>query len=302
VEIASLRLVPGEDVSCLNLYAPTKPRLLGVPAGTLRPEGFSFSASEAATGNPWELLESDLGPGVIPAIGDANSVLWILHLGLGKELVLTDDAGAPMRLRFVALMAGSPFQGEILIADKHMAARFPSRSGRSFFLIAAPPARADELTRALESALAPQGFDVVSVAERIASYHAVENTYLSTFQVLGGLGLLLGTVGLAVVMVRSVIERRGELATMAAVGFTRARLARLILAENGFLLGVGLLAGCGAALAAVAPRLAGAGGSAPWLSLSLTLLAVLATGMLAGVVAVRGALAGPLLPLLKSER
>jgi len=302
VEIASLRLVPGEDVSCLNLYAPTRPRLLGVAAGSLRPEAFGFADLEHPSGNPWDALEADLGPGVIPAIGDLNSVLWILHLGLGRELLLTDELGAPMRLRFVGLLADSPFQGEILIAEKHLMARFPSRSGKSFFLIAAPAGRSADLTQTLESALAPQGFDVVSIAERIASYHAVENTYLSTFQVLGGLGLLLGTVGLAVVMVRNVMERRAELATMAAVGFTRARLARLILAENGFLLGVGLLAGSGAALAAVAPRLLEVGGGAPWLSLVATLAVVLATGMIAGLVAVRGALSGQLLPLLKSER
>jgi len=33
----------------------------------------------------------------------------------------------------------------------------------------------------------------------------VENTYLATFQALGGLGLLLGALGLAVVLLRSVL-------------------------------------------------------------------------------------------------
>ncbi len=66
------------------------------------------------------------------------------------------------------------------------------------------------------------------------------NTYLATFQTLGGLGLLLGTVGLAAILLRNVLERRGELATLRALGFQRASLAWLVLAENTLLLLVGL--------------------------------------------------------------
>ena len=63
------------------------------------------------------------------------------------------------------------------------------------------------------------GGDATSTAERLARFHRVENTYLSTFQTLGGLGLLLGTVGLATVLLRNVLERRRELALLAAVGY-----------------------------------------------------------------------------------
>ena len=34
----------------------------------------------------------------------------------------------------------------------------------------------------------------------------MQNTYLSTFQSLGGLGLLLGTIGLAALQLRNVLE------------------------------------------------------------------------------------------------
>ncbi len=63
------------------------------------------------------------------------------------------------------------------------------------------------------------GFDVVPTAERLANFHRVENTYLSTFQMLGGLGLLLGTLGMAAVLLRNVLERRRELALLRAVGY-----------------------------------------------------------------------------------
>ena len=82
----------------------------------------------------------------------------------------------------------------------------------------------------------------------------MQNTYLATFQSLGGLGLLLGTIGLAVVQWRNVLERRGELALLRAAGFPARMLAILVALENVLLLllglGVGLLAALGGRLAA----------------------------------------------------
>ena len=168
------------------------------------------------------------------------------------------------------------------------------------FLIDAPWEEASEISRILESALGPFGFDSTTTRERLMSYKAVEHTYLSTFQALGGLGLLLGTVGLGIVLVRNVIERRGELATLRAFGFRRATLVWLVLAENAFLLAIGMLIGTLSALAAVAPRLTTV--HVPWGSLLSTLGVVLVVGMLSGAVAVHGALRVPLLSVLKAER
>ena len=108
-----------------------------------------------------------------------------------------------------------------------------------------------ELIAALEQGLDAYGFDAEPTRERLDRYQAVQNTYLATFQTLGGLGLLLGTLGLAAILLRNVLERRGELATMRALGFPRASLARLVLAENTLLLVIGLAIGAGAALLAV---------------------------------------------------
>ena len=67
----------------------------------------------------------------------------------------------------------------------------------------------------------------------------MENTYLSTFQTLGGLGLLLGTVGLATVLLRNVLERRRELALLGAVGYRRRHFLLMVMAENALLLAAG---------------------------------------------------------------
>src|SRR5438034_8351483 len=109
--------------------------------------------------------------------------------------------------------------------------------------------------------------------------------YLSTFQALGGMGLLLGTLGLAVVLLRSVWERRGELALLRALGYRRATLAWLVLAENSFLLLVGLAVGTAAALLSILPQLVSGAGSVPWAHLVLLFAGVLVVALGAGAMA-----------------
>ncbi|MFL6202786.1 MAG: FtsX-like permease family protein [Thermoanaerobaculia bacterium] len=286
ISILSLYTLSGDDVSCLNLFRPTRPRLLGVPPG--------FAGLDS--------LQKDLGPDVIPAVADANSATWILKLGIGDELRMEDESGRPVRLRLAGLLERSLFQSEMLVSEAALLRHFPSRARKSFFLIDAPEARRAEVAQALEEGLSRYGFDVSTTAERLASYHAVEDTYLSTFQALGGFGLLLGTLGLGVALLRSLIERRGELATLRAFGFRRSRIAGMVVAENGFLLLLGVAVGTVSGLLAVAPRLGGGIGQLPWAPLLATILAVLAVGLVSCAAAVRSALEAPLLPVLKEER
>ena len=279
-QIFPFRLLPGEDASCLNLYRPQKPRILGASKDFIERGGFQFQGTTVAKENPWELLEAELEPGVIPAIGDYNSVQWILHLGLGDELSIQNESGEQLKLRLVGVLQRSIFQSELLISEANFKKHFPSQSGYAYLLIQAPstsdPAAfsesAERIGHTLERALDDYGLDVTSTSEKLASYRAVENTYLSTFQTLGGLGLLLGTLGLGIVLLRNVIERSGELATLRAFGFRRNTLSLMLLAENGFLLLIGILIGTVSALVAVAPHLTTPGTQVPWLSLARTLV------------------------------
>jgi ABC-type antimicrobial peptide transport system permease subunit len=113
--------------------------------------------------------------------------------------------------------------------------------------------------------------------------------------------LLLGTLGLGIILIRNVIERRGELATLRAFGFRRRSLAVMVFAENGFLLLLGMTLGSLAAVIAVAPHLISSASAVPWLPLVVTLKVVFLVGMLASAAAVTAALKIPLLPALKAE-
>jgi ABC-type antimicrobial peptide transport system permease subunit len=305
VSFYSFRLRAGDDASCLNLAQPRRPRLLGAGPAFVKRGGFRFQATEAAGAaekeNPWLLLEQDGPDRAIPVIADATTATWALKTGLGQELEVADEDGRPVRLRLVGLLQESIFQSELVMSDANFRKLYGRQQGYNFFLIDAPPGRADTVKNILEAALANHGLTVTPTLQRIEAYLAVENTYLSTFQALGGLGLLLGALGLAVVLLRSVWERRGELALLRALGFRRSTLGWLVLAENGFLLGVGLLVGAGTALLAVAPPVLGGAGEVPWLRLGVLLGLVILVGLAAGAAAVASTLRAPLLPALRRE-
>lgn len=301
-EIMPFRLLPGDDTSCLNLYQPEQPRVLGVPEAQIERGGFTFQQVSEEVDNPWTLLDKDLGDDVIPAIGDFNSTQWILKLPLGDELTIENERGEPVRLRLVANLKTSVFQSELLISEQQFLKHFPSRGGFPYFLIESSAEQADAVTQTLESGLSRYGFDVVGTGDKLESFHAVQNTYLSTFRTLGGLGLLLGTLGLAVVLVRNVMERRRELAALRAFGYRQVTLRHLVLLENTALLLIGLVIGGVAALFTAGSHVLHQFSAIPWGAIGLTLGFIFVVGWLACGIAARGALRAELLPALKADR
>src|SRR5688500_7388084 len=216
---------------------------------------------------------------------------------MGEDLVLPSGE----HLRLVATLANSVLQSELIVSEDNFLRLFPSEEGYRLLLIDTAPEQAATVAATLEDRLADYGVDVVPTSERLASFHRVENTYLSTFQMLGGLGLLLGTLGLAAVLLRNVLERRRELALLRAVGYNPSHFMLMIISENAFLLFSGLVTGTLCALLAIAPVFFERGGRLPNISLGLLLLAVLISGLVASLLATWAALRSPLLPALRSE-
>jgi putative ABC transport system permease protein len=309
-EVSSVpfRVRDGDDASCLNLNRAQRPRLLGVKPELLAQRGaFTFTglAKGISVTNGWLALKTESPDAKsevieIPAIADANSLQWALQKQLGDTLDYVDERGRPFKVRFVGAVANSILQGSVIIDEAELVKRFPGESGHRLFLLDAPAASVESLSATLTRALQDTGLEVTPATRRLDMFNAVQNTYLNTFQILGGLGLLLGSVGLGVVVLRNVFERRGELALMQAVGFERPALQRLVLVEHSALLVLGLLVGTVAALVAVLPALVTPGAGVPWGSLSLTLLAVLLNGALWTWLATRRALRGRLVDSLRA--
>jgi ABC-type antimicrobial peptide transport system permease subunit len=327
----SFRVQPGDDASCLNIYQTRVPTILGVPPTMIDRGGFKFIG--AKTDNPWTLLtekydglprpskrdvaaQDGLGrPSydhgevpVYPVFGDMNTLQYSLHKGVGDFVSVPNDANPTHKLKIVGMFDGSVFQGVLLLSEANFQKLYPQRAGYEYFLIAIPAddpqtwrGERMELEGVLESGLTAYGFDTEPVADRLANFLAVQNTYLSTFQTLGGLGLLLGTLGLATVMLRNVLERRSEFALLRAVGFRNSGVSALVVVENAFLLIWGLLAGTVSALLAMTPHLTSTGADVPWTAVGWILLGVFAVGMIAALVAVWEAVRTPIVATLRSE-
>jgi len=302
---ASFRGRPGDDASCLNLYAPREPAIFGAPRAFLAEGRFSFAASLATTTdehrNPWALLDKAPDDGVIPAIGDANTIEYSLHLAVGGETVVRGGAGAPVRLRVVATLRDSILQGPLIVSEANFLRMFPGQEGYRFFLVDVPAARAPSVVGPLTERLADEGMRVEPARERLAAFHRVENTYLSTFQSLGALGLILGTFGLVAVLLRNVLERRGELALLRAMGYRERTLTAMVVAEHVLLMVCGLGCGTVSALVAIVPALAARGGVVPATMVGLLLAAVTAAGLVSSLLGGIVVLRSPLIAALRSE-
>jgi putative ABC transport system permease protein len=312
--ILAFRVKPGDDASCRNLYQPSQPRVLGVTPGFVahfdNPQAtpFGWAASAASEpqqrANPWRLL-SDATPAdePVPVVLDKTTAMYSLKLyrGIGEEFTFTYDERKRVKFRVAGLLDNSVLQGSLLVSEANFVRLFPLSSGYRSFLIDAPSGQAAKIATLLEDKLGDEGFDAADARARLADLLAVQNTYISTFQSLGAIGLLLGTFGLAAAQLRSVFERRQELALMRATGFRAARLGRMVLLENLLLLIGGLAAGSIAALVTVLPHMLISGARVPLVDLAAMLGVVLVVGLITGLIAVRATLQAPLVAALRGE-
>lgn len=309
-ELAGVRFVPfrvrdGEEASCLNLNRAQAPRVLGLSTASMPADAFPFASSMTTEGRnqPWELLDQTVAPGgPVPAIMDQYSAMFALGKKQGDTITVTDSKGNPVQLQLVGLLAGTVLQGQVIISEEHFVRLYPDTKGYRFFLVEAPAGKADAFRKLATSQLASRDLALVPAPQRLAQFQAVQNTYLTIFTTLGGLALLLSTVGLAVLVARNVLERRAEFATLTACGFLRRQLRLLVVSEHWFLFVSAVVLGSVSAALAVWPnlRLAGAGGI-PMGTLSLILLSLLAGSLAFCWLAARLAITPRLTGALRHE-
>ena len=293
--IALLRTSDGDDASCTNLNATTRPTVVGVGPTVIDRGGFRFVAHEpldaAAEGNPWRLIDrlGWEGDTAIPAVLDQATAQWGLKLGgVGSRFTLPNESGDAVEFRIIGLLEPGILQGRVIVSERAFQRLFPSRSGYGMALLDASglePALRASVPAAARAAWADAGTTLEPAIDRLRGLQAVQNTFLAGFQALGTLGLLLGTAGVAAVQVQGVVERIGGLAVLRAVGFTLLRVRSLLALETLVSVGLGILAGTLAGGIAVWPALAGGTARLPlaWIAASggLTLASAIVAGWLA---------------------
>ena len=284
-EFINFREYQGDQADCLNLNRPQRPTILGVDYERLaKLQAFAFNFPAANSINPWQLLQDDNpDDNIIPAIADYATVHWSLHKNIGDTVEYHDHSGRPLKLKIVATLSGSVFQGALIISQRSFVRCFPDMAGFRTFLIDIDnpsPEKIRQMSSLLDSRLRDYGFVSQRTSARLGEFQSVQNTYLTIFQMLGALGMILGTIGLAVIVIRNVCDRRGEFALLWALGFTNRQLINIIFLENLILLICGCVIGLISALVAVYPALAQSGSGIPGMALTITLLTIILSGTL----------------------
>lgn len=323
------RFHDGEHASCNNPFQAKLPQVLGVDQRFVErfddPEirSFAWAGTTATTSrqqqNPWHLLNSVSGSDdppqpendssqagseqrPIPVVMDKNTAWYSLKVYLpGSQFKIQFPDAGEVTFQLVGLLDNAVLQGALLIGDADYVRLFPTDSGKRYFLLEQSPEAGREQIRALGQEMKKFGWQVKPADEVLANYMAVQNTYLSAFQSLGSLGLLLGTIGLIVAQYRSLLERRRELALMQAIGFERRKIQGLITGESTRLILNGFLAGICGALVCVLPHWISGAATLPWIWLLGTLGVILVLGLTASIILGRVIMSGRLVGLLRTE-
>ncbi|MFC1560887.1 FtsX-like permease family protein [Candidatus Latescibacterota bacterium] len=304
VKFVSFRVKEGEDASCLNLNRVSTPQLIGVnPDELSKRNSFSFAKTteEVNSKSPWDILEQVFPGDVIPGIADQTVIVWGLGKSVGDTLIYVDESGKTFKIKLVGGLANSIFQGNIIISEKAFINKYPSISGSKLFLVDAPFSKIESIKQKISRALQDQGIDLIPTYDRLAQFAKVENTYLSIFLLLGTFGLILGSIGINIVIGRNVFERRGELALLQSVGFSRKAIQLLILSEHSLLLFAGISIGIVSALLATLPTLMQPGSNIPYLTIIFLLVIVTLNGGFWTCFASFMATKKDLLPALRNE-
>jgi ABC-type antimicrobial peptide transport system permease subunit len=222
------------------------------------------------------LLQTPPVGAAIPALVDETTLLWALKKKIGDVLSYVDENGQPFDVQIIGTLPDSIFQGYLIVDEQQFLKRFPSNPGYSIFLIDARKGTdLGALRNRLEATVRDAGGHVTLTRDVLAAFHQIENTYIAIFTVLGSLGVILGSLGLAIVVARNLRERRGEFAVMTAIGIPPRVLARMVFAEFARLVAWGIAIGALASAIAVWPNVR---------TLPATPTFVLVAGLLAGIV------------------
>jgi len=285
--IVPVRMREGDEAGCLNMNAPQTPQLLGLEARVMA-RARAFEPREA--GGVWSPLEHLLPDGTIPALAADRAML---QYSLKTRAGVTDGAvityagsdGTPWRVRIVGALPvrSGILQGALLIDERFFVQMFPEEGYRMWLCDYAPYAlreatdisrhpTAEQRAQAAVLRHPAPGVTIETAEERLRMLGAMEASYLDLFLVLGALGLLLGTAGLSLVILRGVEERRSEFALLAAVGVARRNVVRLLAAEYGVLVAAGLVSGILPALVAIQPAARSLGGALPWRTMAVAII------------------------------
>jgi putative ABC transport system permease protein len=206
-------------------------------------------------------------PGVSVWLGDH----WFTVVGILQPVELAPDLDN-------AALIGLPIAKEL----------FGAEGSASTIYVRANPDDLDDVRRVLGATANPEHPEEVEVSrpsDALEARAAAKTAFTSLFLGLGAVALLVGGVGIANVMVISVLERRSEIGLRRALGATKGHIRVQFLTESLILAGVGGVVGVvlGMAITMVYASNRGWDTAIPWYVPIGGITAALAIGAVAGL-------------------
>ncbi|MDH3426634.1 MAG: ABC transporter permease, partial [Acidimicrobiia bacterium] len=198
---------------------------------------------EAASNYPTAVLGAVAAERLGIASLDAAPLVW-----LGDQWFAVVGILEPLAL-------ASDIDRSALVGQQAAADYLGSEEAPSKIFVRTDPAFVDDVLAVLGATASPENPEEVEVArptDALEAREAADDTLTLLFLGLGGVALLVGGVGIANVMVISVLERRAEIGLRRALGATRRQIGTQFLTEALLLSAVGGAGGIALGAAATA--------------------------------------------------
>lgn len=304
VKFIQMHQLDGDDASCLNLNQVQNPQILGINANEFEQRNaFSFAKllKNINPNNAWPELNKSYGKNIIPAYADQTVITWGLIKEVGDTLVYLNEKGEKLYLVLIGGLNASIFQGNLLIADKYFFEHFPSVNGSKSMLIDGPSEKKEAISETLNTYLRNFGIELTPTTERLSQFYSITNTYLTVFMFLGGLGIIIGTLGLGIVLLRNILERRSEIALLLSVGFSKNKVFKLLFIENIFLLILGVTIGILSSIIGILPSLVSPSFDIPGYFVLILVIIVFISGIIWIYFPARNAVKSNIISSLRNE-
>jgi putative ABC transport system permease protein len=248
VDVTPIKMVGEEGGTCSNMNVRYPPRLLGVDEKFRSTNKFGFSSSKwdiDDSNQIWSGLNLELDNNRIPIVVEYNTLVWIYEKELGSIFDLVTESGETIELEVVAITESSILSGSFILSEENLDRLYPRSAEYHLFLFKLKNDSDDAnlVATSLEQELSELGLDTVTIEDRLLEDVRYEQSFMALFQVFLGLGLIIGIVGLGVITLRAIQERRWEIGMLRAIGFKRKMILKLFLTEIFFVVLIGITIG-----------------------------------------------------------
>jgi putative ABC transport system permease protein len=262
--------VPSQQTGGIGVDA-TDPGLLAAVSGTLASGQFLSASTDAA---PTVVLGAQAANTLqIPRVsGHIQLYLggtWFTVIGIMKPVVLDPNLDSTV---FIGLPEAERM--------------FQTQPNPSEIYVRANVNQVVQVSNLLAPTADPQNADGVQVSrpsDALEARAATKGQFTTLLLGLGAVALLVGAIGIANIMVISVLERRGEIGLRRALGATRRHISAQFLAESALLAALGGIAGL--LLGALATFVYSQAQNQPMVIPEYALVAAPAAGLVIGMIA-----------------